>query len=56
MDGKDRYIMDLVTFNKQVTEIIQAEVDAVMRGRPAGIEKIREQINYRMDDRFFREK
>lgn len=49
---EQKYILDIVTFQKRVAEIMQTEVDGICRNRAQGKEAVRQQIEYLMNDYF----
>lgn len=52
MTNEQKYILDLVTFQKRVAEVIQTETDCIFRNRMQGKECVRQQLEYLMDDYF----
>lgn len=52
IDIDKNYIMDIVAFQKHISEISHTEIDAICRNRAQGKEAVRKQIEYLLDEYF----
>jgi len=52
MTDEQRYILNIVTFQKRIAEIAQTEIDNICHGRSRESSSVRQQIEYILDDYF----